>query len=256
MIEEIRAAISNDKIDDAIDLISQLGNEVETSQAVILKNKWKSLQSKFMIGTITQEQYSTRKTKFCESILWLVDPESNHIGKIIEELEDVRNENEELRAEVNFHVLKENNYNGYTYDELHDILSQTKIPIYKTIQDTWFFLMFPNTSKELANYRGLDDRAFSRQPSRDMDRTPELLFEIDLNDVILISRMNFYQRATHNMREFVRRFGSLVDTGLVDLHATNQMEREINPTFTTIGMKYLRELMRRKELFIRKAQSQ
>ena len=229
MIAEVKKLIAEDKIEAAIALLDASNNQLTDTELVLLKNQLQELKAQYLGGTVTNEIYSSKKTKLLETLLWLAQPDAINIGKMIADLEKLRAENQALKQEVAFYRDKEDNFNGFRFEELYKKLSEKKFTVPR---DKNRDLYLP--------YSWLGQLIVGR-----IDKFVEQLLEkeeLNLNEIMIVGRkgMDGLRSYDRNIKEI---FEAPIDYGLLIL------EGELNagavtPKYTEVGKKYLIQLLR------------
>jgi hypothetical protein len=222
----IRDLIVNDKIDEAIDLLakSESNMNIDEAQLLILKNQWIGLKRRHMLGLMTAEEYTSRKNKYLESLLWLIDPPSMNIGKIVKELEDMRSENYELKQEVRFYRDKEDNYNGYRFEELRQLFASQTITIKE--KNSWFHERFQYLISALTKNNLIGQ-------------------QINYNDLLVYMRKDLYKYDHLFYLTVINFFGMYIDTGIIKiLEPKNSRSEYVKIKLTEVGEQYLIKIIR------------
>ena len=250
MKEKIRELISENRVEEAIEILSSNDDTIDSNQIIALKNRWKTLEEDVISGMITSEQYLSRKTKFIKSLLWLVNPNSRDISLVIHELEDLRNENQKLKKEVLFYSLAVDNYNGYRFNEIYESFSSLSLKIWLP---EFYEKASPSYEEQCLNleiwFRKSIQELLILIRNRDgVDKiNQEDLYpcELNFNDVLLILRRDLYDWVFISENDFVRFFSLYVDFGILDMNKSKENPNGIWVTFTDAGKKFLIELLRR-----------
>ena len=229
--DTIRDLIVNDKIDEAIDLLAELESNmfIDKTQVLILKNQWVGLKRKYMLGLMTAEEYTSRKNKYLESLLWLIDPPSMNIGKIVKELEDMRSENYALKKEVSFYRDKEDNYNGYRFEELKQLFANHTITIQE--KNSWFNERFRFLISALKKHDLIDK-------------------QIDYNDLLVYIRKDLYKYDNLFYLNVINFFGVFIDTGIIKiLEQKNPGSEYVKVKLTEAGEQYLIKIIKELDIY-------
>lgn len=221
MLTEIKHLIGQDQIEQVIARLEENQALISENQLLIFKNKWQALQSKQKIGALTDEAFSAEKTKWLQSLLWLLEPGSIDIDKIRLDLEALSMENAQLKKDIAFYRDKEDNYNGYKFKELFERFSQK-----------WFTI----------DGYGLD--YLSQFYGRPFDEKMELIAQkkqIDLNELLIVTRKGIDGQREYGKSIVQSLFDELLEIGLIEFEGDYD---NVIPQYTAIGRKYLLELIK------------